>query len=150
MLKIRLSRVGKNNTPIYRLVVAEKSRAVKREYIEIVGLFNPTSKDNKFQCKKERVEYWLSKGAQPSETVNNLLCDFGVLDKDKKIKRIHGKKTKKKDLNSEGENPKTDSAVTTEIESGDAQIETVETEEGKIPQEETETGSGASEEDQKS
>jgi len=97
MLKIRLSRVGKKNSPIFRLVVAEKSRAVKREYIEILGLYKPTEKENKFQCKKDRIEFWMGQGAQPSETVNNLLCDFGVLAKDKKIKIVHGKKFKKKD-----------------------------------------------------
>lgn len=97
MLKIRLSRVGKKNSPIFRLVVAEKSRAVKREYIEILGLYKPTEKENKFQCKKDRVEFWIGQGAQPSETVNNLLCDFGVFAKDKKIKIVHGKKLKKKD-----------------------------------------------------
>lgn len=101
MLKIRLSRVGKNNTPIFRLVVAEKTRAVKREYIEILGLYKPTDKENKFQCKKDRVEFWISKGAQPSETVNNLLCDFGVLPKDQRLKIVHGKNKKKKDLKKE-------------------------------------------------
>lgn len=98
MLKIRLSRVGKRNSPIYRLVVAEKSRAVKREYIEILGLYKPTQEEDKFQCKKDRIEFWLSKGAQPSETVNNLLCDFGVLPKSEKLKIVYGKKQKKKDI----------------------------------------------------
>jgi len=101
MLKIRLSRVGKKNSPIFRLVVAEKTRAVKREYIEILGLYKPTEKENRFQCKKDRIEFWMSQGAQPSETVNNLLCDFGVLSKDKKIKIVYGKKLKKKDAKKE-------------------------------------------------
>jgi small subunit ribosomal protein S16 len=101
MLKIRLSRVGKKNSPIFRLVVAEKTRAVKREYIEILGLYKPTEKENKFQCKKDRIEFWMNRGAQPSETVNNLLCDFGVLAKDKKINIVYGKKLKKKDAKKE-------------------------------------------------
>ena len=96
MLKIRLTRIGKSNTPIYRLVVAEKSRAVKRENLEILGLYNPTNKVDKFQVKQDRVMYWIGKGAQPSDTVRNLLCDFGVLPKDQKIKTVHGKSQKKK------------------------------------------------------
>jgi len=70
---------------------------VKREYIETLGLYKPTEKANKFQCKKDRVDFWIGQGAQLSETVNNLLCDFGVFAKDKKIKIVHGKKLKKKD-----------------------------------------------------
>ena len=96
MLKIRLSRVGKSHTPIYRLVVAEKSRAVKRENIEILGLYNPGNKEDRFQVKKDRVLYWISMGAQPSDTARNLLCDFDVLPKKDKIKVVHGKATKKK------------------------------------------------------
>ncbi len=96
MLKIRLSRVGKSHTPIYRLVVAEKSRAVKRENIEILGLYNPGNKEDRFQVKKDRVLYWIGMGAQPSDTARNLLCDFEVLPKKDKINVVHGKATKKK------------------------------------------------------
>lgn len=103
MLKIRLARVGKRNSPIFRLVVAEKSRAVKRENLEILGLYNPTLADNKFQANKERVLFWISKGAQPSLTANNLLCDFGVLAKNQKIKNTFGKPKKKKDMKEEKE-----------------------------------------------
>lgn len=96
MLKIRLSRIGKSNSPIFRLVVAEKTRAVKRENLEILGLYNPTKPDNKFSANKERVLFWISKGAQPSETVNNLLCDFDILPKKDKLNIVHGKSIKKK------------------------------------------------------
>lgn len=106
MLKIRLSRVGKSHTPIYRLVVAEKSRAVKRENIEILGLYNPSNKEDKFQVKKDRVLHWMSLGAQPSDTARNLLCDFDVLPKKSKVKIVHGKATKKKaDKEAAGKKP---------------------------------------------
>ena len=98
MLKIRLARVGKSNSPFFRLVVAEKSRAVKRQNLEILGLYNPISKDNKFQVNKERVLYWIHKGAQPSPTANNLLCDFDVLPKNKKVKNTFAKPEKKKEI----------------------------------------------------
>ena len=103
MLKIRLARVGKSNTPIFRLVVAEKSRAVKRENLEILGLYNPTDPNSKFKANKERVYYWLSKGARPSLTVNNLLCDFDILAKNKKVRITYGKSKKKRDLKAEKE-----------------------------------------------
>lgn len=98
MLKIRLTRVGKSHSPVYRLVVAEKSRGVKREYIEILGSYNPCKNEDKFCAKKERVSYWISMGAEPSLTANNLLCDYGILAKDKKIKVIHGRSEKKKKI----------------------------------------------------
>lgn len=134
MLKIRLSRVGKKNSPIFRLVVAEKSRAVKREFIEILGLYKPIEKENKFQCKKDRVDFWIGQGAQPSETVNNLLCDFGVLSKDKKIKTVHGKKIKKKDAkkdSTESEIKTVENQVTDheEIKNEDDQEKVIESEE---------------------
>jgi small subunit ribosomal protein S16 len=114
MLKIRLTRVGKSNNPIYRLVVAEKSRAVKRENLEILGLYNPTNKDDKFQVKQDRIMYWISKGAQPSDTVRNLLCDFGVLPKDQKVKTVHGKSQKKKAAKAEPTAKASEAAVAEE------------------------------------
>lgn len=104
MLKIRLSRVGKSHTPIFRLVVAEKSRAVKRENLEILGLYNPTNKEDRFQVKKDRVLYWISKGAEPSDTARNLLCDFDVLPKTDKANVVYGKAKKKKANKEEASN----------------------------------------------
>ena len=121
MLKIRLARVGKSNTPIFRLVVAEKSRAVKRENLEILGVYNPTLSSDKFQVNKERVNYWLGKGAQPSLTVNNLLCDFAVLPKNKKVKITFGKAQKKKDIKAEKE--KKPAVTETEAFTEDVKIE---------------------------
>lgn len=113
MLKIRLTRVGKRNSPVFRLVVAEKARAVKRQNIEILGLYNPGTADNKFQANKERVLFWISKGAQPSDTANNLLCDFGVLPKNQKIKKTFGKAQKKKDIKAEKDKKPESPAVET-------------------------------------
>ncbi len=118
MLKIRLSRVGKSHSPIYRLVVAEKSRAVKRENLEILGLYNPTNKEDKFQVKKDRVLYWVGLGAQPSDTARNLLCDFDVLPKKDKIKTVHGKATKKKAGKETGEKKPESAEVVEEVSGG--------------------------------
>ena len=55
MLRIRLSRVGKKNTPIYKVVVAEKTRPVKGKFIESLGMYNPGNKDNTINV--ERTKY---------------------------------------------------------------------------------------------
>jgi small subunit ribosomal protein S16 len=81
MLRIRLSRVGKKNTPIYKVVVAEKDRPVKGKFIESLGMYNPGNKDNTLNA--ERIKYWISVGAQPSQTVHNLLVKHNIIEGNK-------------------------------------------------------------------
>ena len=81
MLVIRLQRVGKKNQPSYRVVLAEKKSPVKGKFIEILGNYNPRLKTKALE--KERILYWLSKGAQASPTVHNLLVSEKVIDKPK-------------------------------------------------------------------
>ena len=78
MLRIRLSRVGKKNTPIYKVVVAEKSRPVKGKFIESLGMYNPGNKSQ--QLNADRIKYWISVGAQPSQTVHNLLIRNNIIE----------------------------------------------------------------------
>ncbi|MFA7254173.1 MAG: 30S ribosomal protein S16 [Patescibacteria group bacterium] len=92
MLKIRLTRVGKKNSPAYRVVVADQRKAVKRKFIEILGHYNPITNPKQLVINKERSLYWISKGAQASDTVHNLMCDLGILDKKDKIKKVYAKK----------------------------------------------------------
>ncbi|MEI7792766.1 MAG: 30S ribosomal protein S16 [Candidatus Berkelbacteria bacterium] len=92
MLKIRLTRVGKKNSPAYRVVVAEQKKAVKRKFIEIIGHYNPISQPKEIVIKKDRALFWIGQGAQPSDTVNNLMCELGILDKSKKIVKVFAKK----------------------------------------------------------
>ncbi len=75
MVTIRLSRAGANKKPYYRIVVADRRRAVKGEIIEGIGFFNPraSGKGEKMRVDMARVEYWLSKGAKPSDRVADLL-----------------------------------------------------------------------------
>jgi len=96
MVVIRLSRVGKKNSPSYRVVVADKQRAVKRKFIEVIGHYNPTLNPKELVINKERALFWLENGAQASDTVNNLMVDLGILKKDQKMKKIYGKPNKKK------------------------------------------------------
>jgi small subunit ribosomal protein S16 len=75
MVTIRLSRSGVNKKPYYRIVVADRRRAVKGHCIERIGFFNPRAaeKEEKVRIDMERVKYWMSKGAKPSERVADLL-----------------------------------------------------------------------------
>jgi small subunit ribosomal protein S16 len=87
MLKIRLTRVGKKNSPAYRVVVAEQKRAVQRKFIEILGHYNPIMKPKQLVIDKERALFWISQGAQPSDTVTNLMCTLGYLPKENRVKK---------------------------------------------------------------
>jgi len=101
MLVIRLTRVGKKNSPAYRVVVADKRKAVKRKFIEIIGNYNPVSNPKTLVIDKERALHWIGLGAQPSDTVNNLMVQLEILPKKNLKKKVYGKPTKKKDAGKE-------------------------------------------------
>jgi len=65
MLTIRLSRVGKKNMPMYRLIISEKSRDTYGKSLEILGSYNPHTKE--LQAKADRIKHWLSMGSGMSE-----------------------------------------------------------------------------------
>lgn len=95
MLKICLSRVGKKKQPSYRIIVTEKSRDPWGKFLEILGNYNPRTKEK--NLKSERIKYWLSKGAQPSNTVWNMLVNENIVKGAKrKVVSIHKKKTDEK------------------------------------------------------
>ena len=81
MLKIRLSRIGKKGQAYFRVIVTEHTKKPKGEYLELLGTYNPHEKV--LNVKKDRIEYWVSKGAQTSPTVNNLLVNHKIWDKPK-------------------------------------------------------------------
>jgi small subunit ribosomal protein S16 len=98
MLKIRLQRVGRKHEPTFRLVLTDSQNSTKSgRYLEVLGNHDPRQKD-KTIIDADRVKHWISKGAQPSETVHNMLIS-------KKI--IEGKKVnvlpKKSPIKKEGE-----------------------------------------------
>lgn len=83
MLKIRLTRTGKTQQETFRIVVAEHKNAVKGKYLELLGHHQPSHKEKATRLNKERIEYWMSKGAQPSSTMAALLKKNGFGDMDK-------------------------------------------------------------------
>src|SRR5512133_1560476 len=84
MLHIRLRRVGKAKQPNYRLVISEKSKDPWGDNLEILGTYNTLMKQSAVNFKMDRIKEWISKGAQCSDTVWNILIDQGVVKGDKR------------------------------------------------------------------
>ncbi|MHB1327453.1 MAG: 30S ribosomal protein S16 [Gemmatimonadales bacterium] len=77
--RIRLRRVGRKKLPIYRIVVAEKSKPRDGRFIAILGTYNPRAQaDKQIQIDVEAAKEWVGKGATPSDTVGTLLKKAGV------------------------------------------------------------------------
>ncbi|HME99865.1 MAG TPA: 30S ribosomal protein S16 [Terriglobia bacterium] len=70
---MRLSRIGSKKRPYYRIVVIDKRRARNGRFLEVVGQYNPIANPVQMEINAERAQYWLSKGALPSETVRSIL-----------------------------------------------------------------------------
>ena len=75
MVRIRLSRAGAKKRPFYHLVVTDGRNCRDGRYIERLGFFNPVGNDNEENLRfdLERVDFWLSQGAQPSDRVSSLI-----------------------------------------------------------------------------
>ena len=112
MLTIRLFRVGRKNQAAFKIVVTDKRNAASRgRFVEEVGFYNPLTKQR--NLKGDRVKYWMSVGAQPSDTVYNMLITDGVIE-GKKIPKHKLKKTPQDDsavLEEKTETPTKDSSA---------------------------------------
>jgi len=73
MVKIRLARGGTKKKPYYRVVVADQRCKRDGRYLEHIGFYNPMVSENRFGIDEERVNHWLSEGAQPTERVSKLM-----------------------------------------------------------------------------
>lgn len=80
-VKIRLKRMGSKKKPFYRIVVADSRSPRDGRFIETVGTYNPLTNPAEVSLKEENIMDWLSKGAQPSDTVRNILSQEGVMKK---------------------------------------------------------------------
>lgn len=74
MLKIRLRRMGANRRPVYRVVVSDARQTPSAAVLEEIGFYNPRTQPADLRIDRERVDYWVSRGAQLSETVRTLLA----------------------------------------------------------------------------
>ncbi len=86
-LRIRLRRMGTKKRPFYRFVAADSRSPRDGRFRELLGYYNPIEIPARVVLKEERVYYWLKQGAIPSETVNSLFHQIGLISKWEKIKK---------------------------------------------------------------
>ncbi len=79
-VKIRLRRMGAKKAPFYRIVVADSRYPRDGRFIEEVGYYDPMTNPATIKLDNEKVEKWLANGAQPTETVKDLLKKSGIVD----------------------------------------------------------------------
>ena len=79
MVKIRLRRMGAKKAPFYRVVVADSRFARDGRFIEESGYYDPTTEPSVIKIDADKAKQWLSNGAQPTDTVRDLLKKSGVL-----------------------------------------------------------------------
>ena len=97
MVKMRLFRMGDKKNPIYRVVVADSRKAATGEYIDCIGHYAPTENPVRVDINVDLAKEWIAKGAQPTETVKNLLVNAGAMEKPAKLSpaKTKAKKSKK-------------------------------------------------------
>lgn len=79
MVRIRLQRFGKPHRPFYRIVAIDSRKPRDSVPIEILGTYDPILKNENVKLKTDRIKYWLSVGAQPTETVRDILVKHNLL-----------------------------------------------------------------------
>ncbi|MBT6691774.1 30S ribosomal protein S16 [Candidatus Parcubacteria bacterium] len=100
MLAIRFARVGRKKQPLYRVVVSEKAKDMYGNHLEILGTYNPNTKE--VDLKDDRIKHWLDKGAQASSSVFNLLIKEKIVEgKAQKSVSISDKRKAKKEKSTE-------------------------------------------------
>ena len=78
-VKIRMRRMGSKRKPFYRIVVADSRMPRDGRFIEEVGYYNPLTNPDEVKLEEDKIFEWLEKGAQPSDTVRNLLSKAGLM-----------------------------------------------------------------------
>ncbi len=86
MVRIRLRRVGLKHQPSYRIIAADKEAPRDGRFLEILGFYNPRTQPSTIEIKEDRLFDWMSKGAQPSESVVKLLKSTGAMERFNRFK----------------------------------------------------------------
>lgn len=89
MLKIRLRRMGAKRRPSYRIVIADSRSPRDGKFIEIIGLYDPLTDPASIRLNEDRAKHWLSVGAQPTETVRNILRRAELVGDDPRLTARH-------------------------------------------------------------
>jgi small subunit ribosomal protein S16 len=87
MVRIRLRRVGAKGQPSYRIVAADKEAPRDGRFLEILGFYNPLTSPSTIQIHEDRIYDWLSKGAQPSESVLKVFNSVGLMERYERFKK---------------------------------------------------------------
>lgn len=113
MLKIKLMRIGKKGEPHYRIVVDEAKAKNAGKYVEQLGYYNPRQNPSVIDLNGERVKYWLSQGAVPTDTVNYILVQEKIVEATPyKASQKDTKSSKKDAKKATTEKTKTEEVVT--------------------------------------
>ncbi len=80
-VKLRLKRMGSKQRPFYRIVAADSRFPRDGRFLEVVGTYNPITTPAEVKVDEEKAIYWLTNGAQPTETVRNILSKEGIMKK---------------------------------------------------------------------
>lgn len=87
MVRIRLRRVGAKGQPSYRIIAADKEAPRDGRFLEILGFYNPRTNPSTIQVKEDRVFDWISKGAQMSDSAQQVLRSSGTLERYERFKQ---------------------------------------------------------------
>ncbi len=87
MVRIRLRRIGAKRQPSYRIVAADKESPRDGRFMEILGFYNPRTNPATIQLKEDRIYDWMSKGAQPSESVERVFRSAGLMERYERFKQ---------------------------------------------------------------
>ena len=106
-VKLRLKRMGAKQKPFYRIVAADSRSPRDGRFIETVGTYNPIKNPQEININEEKALSWLSKGAEPTDTVRSLFKEVGITkkfaDSKKKTAKKETKKVEKKEVKAEVE-----------------------------------------------
>lgn len=86
MVRIRLRRTGLKGQPSYRIIAADKEAPRDGRFLEILGFYNPRTEPSTVEVKEDRVYDWMSKGAQPSDSVVQIFKSIGLMDRYARVK----------------------------------------------------------------
>jgi len=87
MVRIRLRRIGLKGQPSYRIVAADKESPRDGRFLEILGFYNPRTEPTTLTVKEGRVFHWMSNGAKPTESVEQIFKTAGTLDRWERFKK---------------------------------------------------------------
>ena len=95
MLKIRLTRMGDKKSPFYRINVADSRSPRDGRFVDQIGTYNPIAVPAEIKIDADKAKEWIAKGAQPTDTVRDILANAGIIEKKAKPAKTNAIKKKK-------------------------------------------------------